>query len=223
MDTPPILIQESWEEGLSNHEEEVVDYFVDHESSEDNMPSTTPAGTNPLEEEAAENSAPFTTFLRLPQAPRTRKTIVEPLVDYTQSQILTSSQHVETLEETTTKKEKVQLEREERARTRELTKQKRAEEKLKQVAAKEDRAASKEAKRKFKDKWTKEAIEDVGEKLHECIRKGGQISDQIPYLGRQPWQCKWNQEVAILKLKAERRRRESGIPLSEFPLPFQLP
>ena len=213
-----ILIQEIWEECLPNVEEGVVHYFVDHESDEDELLPTTAAENSPLEEEEAENSALFSTFLRLPQAPTTRKTIVQPLVDYSQSQILTSSQHVEAMKDIATQKEEVQLQREERARTRELTKHKRAEEKLKEVAAKVDRAATKEAKRKFKDKWTKDAIEDAGEKLHECIRKGGQISDQIPYLGRQPWQCKWNQEVEILKFKAKRRRRESGIPL-----PFQLP
>ena len=218
-----ILIQEIWEESLPNVVEGVVHYFVDHESDEDELLLTTAAENSPLEEEEAENSALFSTFLRLPQAPTTRKTIVEPLVDYSQSQILTSSQHVEAMKDIATQKEEVQLQREERARIRELTKHKRVEEKLKEVATKVDRAATKEAKGKFKDKWTKDAIEDAGEKLHECIRKGGQILDQIAYLGRQPWQCKWNQEVAILKLKAKRRRRESGIPLPEFPLPFQLP
>ena len=179
-----ILIQEIWEEGLPNVEEGVVHYFVDHESDEDELLSTTASGNSPLEEEEAENSALFSTFLRLLQAPTTRKTIVEPLVDYSQSQILTSSQHVEALKDIATQKEKVQLQREERARIRELTKHKRVEEKLKEAAAKIDSAATKEAKRKFKDKWTKDAIEDAGEKLHEYIRKGGQISDQIPYLGR---------------------------------------
>ena len=196
---------------------------MDHASDEDELLSIAIAENSHLEEEEAKNSALFSTFLRLPQAPTTRKTIVEPLVDYSQSQILTSSQHVEALKDIATQKEEVQLQREERARIRELTKYKRVEEKLKEAAAKVDRAANKDAKRKFKEKWTKDAIEDVGEKLHECIRKGGQILDQIPYLGRQPWQCKWNQEVAILKLKAKRKRRENGIPLPEFPLPFQLP
>ena len=46
---------------------------------------------------------------------------MEPLVDYSQSQILTSSQHVEALKDIATQKEEVQLQREKRARIRELT------------------------------------------------------------------------------------------------------
>ena len=165
-----ILIQEIWEEGLPNVEEGVVHYFVDHESDEDEFLLTAAAENSHVEEEEADNSALFSTFLRLPQAPTTRKTIVEPLEDYSQSQILTFSQHVEALRDIATQKEKVQLQREERARIRELTKHKRAEKKLK-GAAKVDRAATKDAKRKFKEKWTKDAIEDAEEKLHECIRE----------------------------------------------------
>ena len=65
-----------------------------------------------------------------------------------------------------------------------------AQEKIQKVVEKSARAATKEAKRKFKDNWTIAAIEEVGEKLHEAIREGRPISNHIPYCGRQPWQCK---------------------------------
>ena len=72
----------------------------------------------------------------------------------------------------------------------------------------------------FNEKWTKDAIEDAGENLHQIIKKGGAISYDIPYLGRQPWQCKWNQEDAILKLKSKKKRKEDGSPINQFLLPM---
>ena len=98
-----------------------------------------------------------------------------------------------------------------------------AQEKIQKVAEKSARAATKEANKKFKDDWTTTAIEEAGEKLHEAIRERRPISDHILYCSRQSWQWKWNQEIAILKLKANRRRREQGLHVPKFLLPMQLP
>ena len=106
---------------------------------------------------------------------------------------------------------------------KELTKYEKAQEKLQKAKEKDARATTKESKRKFKDEWSKEAIEEYGDKLYEAIKRRRPISDEVPYCGRQPWQCKWNQEVAILKLKAKKKRRMEGLPMPKFPLPIQLP
>ena len=107
-------------------------------------------------------------------------------MDYSQSQILTSIEHVHKLEDIARKRLEVQKEKEERARVKELTKNERLEERWKKIAKKTARAAAKEAKKKFNMKWTKDAIEEAGEKLHQFIRAGGPISDNIPYCGMQP-------------------------------------
>ena len=52
------------------------------------------------------------------------------------------------------------------------------------MVAKNDRAAINEAKIKFNENWTKKTIEEVGEELHESIRKRGSILNQILYLDR---------------------------------------
>ena len=221
-----IFIQEIWEEDLPTPQVGALHYFVDQESSGDELPQFASTVDDHVQEEDLEDSSPhFSTFLRLPQEgiPRNRKTTCEPIVDYGQSQILTSSQHVHTLEDIASKKAQIQKDKEERAKNKELTKNVKAQEKIQKVAEKTARAATKEANKKFKGKWTTTAIEEAGEKLHEAIREGRPISDHIPYCGRQPWQCKWNQEIAILKLKAKRRRREEGLPVPKFPLPMQLP
>ena len=113
-------------------------------------------------------------------------------MDYGQSQILTSSQHVHTLDDIASKKVQIQKDKEERAKNKELTKNVKAQEKIQKVAKKTTRATTKEANKKFKGKWTTTAIEEAREKLREAIREGRSISDDIPYCGRQPWQCKWN-------------------------------
>ena len=218
-----ILIQEIWKEGLPTPQEGAI-HFVDHESSGEELPSIPPAEDDQVEEVEVQNPPPFTTFLRLPQeGPRARKNTSEPLVDYTHSQILTSSQHVKKLKDIATKKQQVQLQREEKERARELTNLHKAQQKVKKAAEKQGRAVAKQAKRKFNDSWTKDAIEEGGQKLHDCIKKGGQLSEEIPYYRRQSWNCKLNQEVTILKLKAKRRRRDEGLSLPDFPMPIELP
>ena len=71
------------------------------------------------------------------------------------------------LEEIASKKEQIQLEKEERVRMTALTKVERVVEKLRNMSTKNARAATKESKKNFNERWTKEAIEEVGTKLHE--------------------------------------------------------
>ena len=78
---------------------------------------------------------------------------------------------METLKDIATKNEKVELQREERARIRKLIKHMKLEKRLKKTVEKNARVVVKQAKRQFNDNWTKDAIEEVGEKLHEPIKK----------------------------------------------------
>ena len=185
-----IFIQVIWEEGLSTPQVGALHYLVDQESTGDELPQSASTTDDHVQEEDFEDSRPnFSTFLRLPQEgiPRKRKTTCEPIVDYGQSQILTSSQYVHTLEDIASKKAQIQKDKEERAKNRKLTKNVKAQEKIQKVAKKNARAATKEANGKFKDNWTTTAIEEAGEKLHEAIGEGRPISDHIPYCDRQPW------------------------------------
>ena len=71
--------------------------------------------------------ANISTFLRLPQQVNTRtKARFEPMVNYSQSQILTTNEHVQTLEAIAQKKEEVAIEKERRRVEKELTKTMRA-------------------------------------------------------------------------------------------------
>ena len=72
---------------------------------------------------------------------------------------------METLKDIAKKKEEVQLQRDRRARAKELTKYERAITKLKKAAQKDVRDATKLSKRKFNDAWTKDAIEEAKERL----------------------------------------------------------
>ena len=87
---------------------------MDHESSDDlSHNHDEEVG---VQEAHCEENPPLTSF-KLPQeSPTTTKTKAEALIDYSQSHILTSTQHVATLEEIVTKKDKIQEEKEERER-----------------------------------------------------------------------------------------------------------
>ena len=84
-------------------------------------------------------------------------------------------------------------------------------------------AAQEEARRLFKSKWTTNACEEQGQRLHDLIKKGCESSCQSPYLGRQSLVCKRNQAIAFAKLKAKREKKKHRTPLSNFELPWLLP
>ena len=100
---------------------------------------------NSPQEDGSQGPNHFNTFLRLLQEgiSRARRSTCEPLVDYNQSQILTSTQHVHNLEDFASKKVQIQEEKEERARNRKLIKNVKAQEKLQKVAEKDAIAATK--------------------------------------------------------------------------------
>ena len=62
-----LFIQEIWEEGIPSTQEGAVNYFVDHDSSTDELPSTTATQDNVLQDNKMQNPSTLTTFMRLPQ------------------------------------------------------------------------------------------------------------------------------------------------------------
>ena len=112
----------------------------------------------PTEEAAMEHSPTageeqeklISRFLKLPKAPRRpiRVGRAKPLVDYSQSQMLTSEEHLTTLENIATQKKRVQEMKEQKIKERAIKKSKRVEElqlnKLKREKAKEARMVAKQ-------------------------------------------------------------------------------
>ena len=214
-------IAEMMEEGLPSPPSNPIHFYVDNEDvddlQEEELGSQDPPPTQPN----------ISTFLRLPQQDvPTHRSILEPLVDYSQSQILTSNDHVSTLESIAQKKIEVARERERKKIEKEYNKSARELEKQKKIEAKEKRAQEREAKRmgnsvaailaqeearkQFKAKWTITACEEAGQKLHDLIKLGGDIFNKSPYLGRQPLVCKRNQQIAMAKVKAKQARKKMG-------------
>ena len=104
-------------------------------------------GDDKDEEESPSTHDNISNFLRMFQEVVTiKKSRAEPFIDYSQSQIITSIQHVDTLYSIAAKKEKIAEKREAKKVERELIKQARAAEKRKQREAKEHRAHEKQTR-----------------------------------------------------------------------------
>ena len=144
------------------------------------------------------------------------------MVDYSQSLILTSFEHVNTFQEVASRKEQIQLKKEEKARMRELTKAERAVEKVRNMAAKSARAATKEAKKKLSEKWTKDAIEELGTKLHESIKKEVQFKPSFLL-----WYIAMEMQVEPggfhFETESKKKKKGRGIHVPKFPFPLQPP
>ena len=70
----------------------MVHYFVDHESSEDELLLINEEEEEPLEDDEIQKSYHFSNFLRLSQdTPKARRITCEPMIDYNQFQIFTFS------------------------------------------------------------------------------------------------------------------------------------
>ena len=129
-----VIVEEIMEEDLPSDVNNVLHYYVEDEIEESDKGSADP-----------EIAAEISHFLKLPQKPlQATRTVHEPLVDYSRSQILTSNQHIESMEVLAKKKTKVAQERVEKAREGELTKVKKAAEKAMKDATRIEKAAQKE-------------------------------------------------------------------------------
>ena len=151
------------------------------------------------------------------------KVVQEPLIDYFQSQILTSQQHIQSMEEIAHKKTIVAHGKEEKEKQSELTKATRATEKASKDATKKIKAVEKEKRELTLKKWKEEDNGGLRKKILQCVSQGGPYSKHIPY-GGDPilWQNKVHQKIAKAKLIAKRNRRDNGVPLPNFPPLLQL-
>ena len=134
---------------LSSSEEGVVHYYgsemeVDDDVQEEDLEySQSPV---PVENDH------ISKFLKLPTTSKKTRNLgrAEPLVDYSQSQLLTSEQHLCNLEDIATRKERVQKEKEKKLKERKLNKAKKAEQlelnKIKRSKAKEVKQLAKDLK-----------------------------------------------------------------------------
>ena len=122
------------QEGLLSSAEEGATHYYAHVEAptlEDQLYHVDVNGASfPQEASVVEDSSNFIHFLRLPQEPpRRRNVIYEPLVDYSQSHILTSNQHVDNLQRITRNKETIAKKKAEKTLAKGTRKRQRAHEK----------------------------------------------------------------------------------------------
>jgi hypothetical protein len=164
--------------------------------------------------EGGQSSPPssISRFLQLPevQAGPSRRTTLEPLVDYTKSIIMTSDAYIKAMEDKAARKEVLEKEKQVKKREAELTKGRRAEEKLMKETAKKQRLADVRARRAFAEKWFAKAVAQAGENLHQLI-KSGAPPPPGSYVGKFvtfcPEICLRNQAITMARLRAKREGR----------------
>ena len=161
-------------------------------------------------------------FLRVPhiEVPMGHRIRSEPFIDYSQSQILTSADHVEKLEQIAEKKACIEQERAAKLKERELTKARRAEERVIAAAAKERRAVEKEARKISKQNWTTTAVRAAGESIQQLVKNTSSQEDRRPRLGVEARSiAKHNKVIAKARLEAKKHKVKHGIWLPNQPLP----
>ena len=125
------LNQEIIEEGIPPSSPNAIHYYVNSMEDEDGLDID-----EDVEEPYTQNN--ISNFLRLPQeVVTTRRYRAEPLVDYSQSQILTLVEHVNILHNSAEKKDQLLQEKDARRVERKFTKHTRALEKKKKRETKE--------------------------------------------------------------------------------------
>ena len=126
----------------------------------------------------AENTPPITEFLKLLQKQGQGTRILhEPLVDYSHSQVLTADDHIQNMQEIAHKRSIVTMEKEERAQKMELTKAKRAAEKILKESAKINRAKDKEKRASTLRKWKEDDNGGQRKKILDSFKKAVNIQD----------------------------------------------
>ena len=199
-----LIVEEIMEEDLPSVEDDVLHYYVEDEVEVSDKGSAGP-----------EIAAEISQFLKLPQKPLQATRIVhEPLVDYSRSQILTSDQHIESMEVLAKKKSKVAQERVAKAREGELTKVMKAAEKALKDATRIQKSAQKEKREATLKKWKENDNGGQRTKILQLLVDGDHNCKKIQL--SMPWQKKINQRIAKAKLNAKKKRKESGVPLPSF-------
>ena len=228
-----VQVEEILEQGglPTRVEEGTTHYYVDVEASSSQEQSylVDVDGEEDLQKPLApEDPTNINQFLRLPQEPPSRSNARhEPLVDYSQSHVLTSNKHVETLKRISRNKETIAKEKAEKAKTKEATKRKRAQEKDMKKAAKDKRAkerdmarkefffekeqnkafraADAESEKRNKEVWTQEVLEEYGNNLQRLMKEWDK--EIPPYIDTTLWQCRRNQRIAKARLEAKKAKK----------------
>ena len=147
-----IQVEEVMEEELSTSPKQQIHYYVRNED-EPNSPSNHSIMAKPTA------SQPISHFLRVLEihVSISSRIRIQPLINYSDSQVLTSSEHVKKLQHISEKKANMEEEREERVAKKkesDLTKARKAREKMLAGDAKDRRAIEKEAQKLAKQNWT---------------------------------------------------------------------
>ena len=137
--------------------------------------------------------------------------------------MLTADDHIQNMQEISHKKSIVAMEKQERAKKMELTKARRAAEKILKEAAKINKAQYKEKRASTLRKWKEDDNGGQRKKILNLIQEGSQYSRHISHGmdNTLPWQCKINQRIGKAKLIAK-KKRECGVLLPIFPPPLEL-
>ena len=142
----------------------------------------------------------------------------EPIIDYSHSQILTSNEHVGKLRRIADKKTMVEEEKATKLRNRELTKRRRAEEKILEGAAKRRRASELEARKLAKKNWTTTTIRAVGKRMQQLVKNScPQQIRQLRLDVEARGIAKQNRLIAKVRWEAKKNKIKNGIPLPSEP------
>jgi hypothetical protein len=177
--------------------------------------------------EAGRNVSPPTSLSHLLQLPEivvtpARRSRTEPLVDYTKSIIMTGDDYIKAMEEKSARKESIEKDKELRKREAEVSKGRRAEEKIQKEAAKLQRLADVRARRAFAKKWSAKGVARAGEELHQLIKSRAPLPPGA-YVGKFltfcPEICRNNQAIVKERMRARREGRTPHPALTTIPLP----
>ena len=210
-----VIVEDIMEEDIPSEETNGKHYYVEDDDDVEHEEGI-----------GAKNAPPITDFLKLPQKQGQGTRILhEPLVDYSHSQVLTVDDHIQNMQEIAHKKSIVAMEKEERVQKMELTKTRRAAEKILKESAKIKKAKEKEQRASTLRKWKEDDNGGQRQKILDLIQEDNQYSRHISHgmTNTLPWQCKINQRSGKAKLLAKKIRRECGIPLPIFLPPLELP
>jgi hypothetical protein len=152
-----------------------------------------------------------------------RRSRTEPLVDYTKSIIMIEDDYIKAMEEKSARKESIEKDKELRKREAEVSKGRRAEEKIQKEAAKLQRLIDAKAQHAFAEKWTVKGVARAGEELHQLIKSGAPPPPGA-YVGKFltfcPKICRNNQAIVKEKMRARREGRTPHPALTTIPPPW---
>ena len=158
-------------------------------------------------------AAAIENFLQLPEVPvqpRRRRSLEEPLVDYSKSILLTSETYMEAMELKAERKEKARKEAELRKAESERKKEARALEKQRKEVEKIQRVNDARAKEAFAQNWTTKAIREAGERLQWLVKNAPPLPpgcEEGRFYGVLPQVCKENMSRRL----AKRRAKKNGV------------